>query len=287
MSDDPEEPIIPEDEEPQSEPWDEKEPEVEAVEEEAPEAEAEEEKKPKGTYTLPFGGPKWSGPGLDWRDIGRAMKEANGDQKEAAKALGISHKDIAARVAAHPTLRALYSDGERTTIGTEDIFDRRAKDSPLASDLTPDELASAIMKQDRELQIRGLKELGVQEKTIEKLRSLDGLAKNMGKHLSISLQTSYQMLALQQIRLFEETESIRDQLQSTQLPPDQKLHYWRLYLDMIRETNRGHQTLYASSEALVRMMSAARGRPIDANQPPPEKKKGKKQKVGFHVPINV
>lgn len=274
MSDDPEEPIVPEDEEQESEPWDEPAPPV------AEETPVEEEKRV-------WGAPRWSGPGYDWRDIGMAMKECNGDRQAAALKLGMTDKDFSARIAGNDMLRALYMDGAKNEVRTEEIFDRRPKDSPVASDMTPDELAAQIMKQDREIQLKGLIELGVHEKTIRKLQTLDSLAKNMSRHLSISLQTSYQMFALQQIRLFEETENIREQLQSTQLPPEQKLHYWRLYLDMVRETNRGHQTLYQSSEALVRMMTAAKGRPVNVNEPPEEKKKGKKQKVGFHVPINV
>ncbi len=140
------------------------------------------------------------------------------------------------------------------------------------------------MKQDRDIHVKGLEQLGVEEKTIKKLQTLDGLAKSMGKFVSISLQTSFQMHAIQQIHLFEETERIREAMQSSTLPPSERVIYIRLYLDMVRETNRGHQQMFGSAEAMVSMIMAGKGRPAN-NGPTLEGKKKKRQRVGFHETV--
>jgi hypothetical protein len=123
---------------------------------------------------------------------------------------------------------------------------------------TPEEVTAQILEADRALMAEGLAKLGVKPETIQKLRDLEGLARDGGRFLSMSVQKTHEIYFLQLVKLFEEAERIRTEfLDKDDISPKDKAFWRRLYLDMVKESGKGYQNTFDGARALAEMMMSS------------------------------
>lgn len=198
------------------------------------------------------------------------MTECGGNRALAAEVLGIAQHDLSARIRKNPELKALWSNS-RSVHGnpapeakTVEVMNRRPKQM---SDLTPEsvELAQMVSESDNELLRKGLKKLGVSDKMVERLKTLDGLARSSGHFLSISLEKTHRLYFLQLIGLNEVADELRARLLAKPDEPgwvagdEERAFLNRNYSEMVKEAGNGYKIMMEGAANMVRMLAAAKG----------------------------
>lgn len=130
------------------------------------------------------------------------------------------------------------------------------------------ELAESVAEMDRQAYRDALKEYGVSDKQLAKLKALDGLAKNGGRLLSVSLQMTHQNYVGQLHNLAEVADELRDRLRgkemadgSTQpLDFEEYATLSKVYVECVKEAGTGYKLMMAGTEAMVRMIMASKGK---------------------------
>ncbi len=199
------------------------------------------------------------------------MSEAGGDRALAAEALGISREELKDRIRKNKELKALWPSSlgvkgpAAPETNTVEVMNRRPKEM---SDMTPEsvELAQMVSASDNELLRKGLKELGVSDKMLERLKTLDGLARSSGHFLSISLEKTHRLYFIQLIGLNEVADELRGRLLAKSGDPgfidnDELRSYLnRNYVEMVKEAGNGYKIMMEGATNMVRMLNAASGK---------------------------
>lgn len=129
-------------------------------------------------------------------------------------------------------------------------------------------LAEVVSEADNEMLRNGLKKLGVSAETLTKLKDLDGLAQSAGHFLSISLEKTHRMYFLQLVHLMELADSIRIRLNKPKgeegyVESDEaRAFFTKNYTDIVKEVGNGYKNMLNGAEAMVSMLSTARGAPV-------------------------
>jgi len=120
-------------------------------------------------------------------------------------------------------------------------------------------LANEVMQMDRDAYRDALKKYGVSDRQLDKLRALDGLAKNAGHLLSISLQMTHQNYIGQLHNLADVADELKERL-NPDMPSEEYAALSRAYIECVKEAGKGYGIMLTGTEAMVRMMAAAKGR---------------------------
>lgn len=198
------------------------------------------------------------------------MTECGGDRALAAKVLGLTGTELKDRIRGNKELKALWPIS-RSAHGpsvpeakTAEVMNRKPRQM---SDLTPEsvELAQMVSESDNELLRKGLKELGVSDKMVERLKTLDGLARSSGHFLSISLEKTHRLYFLQLIGLNEVADELRTRLlakpnEDGYITNDEARAFLnRNYAEMVKEAGNGYKIMMEGASNMVRMLAAAKG----------------------------
>lgn len=182
---------------------------------------------------------------------------------------------MADRINGHAQLKALW--GKKTAnspAGPEapragEVLNRGPLDLPKGTPAAI-ELAEMVSDQDNAMLREGLKKLGVRTETIERLRTLDGLARSSGHFLSISLEKTHRMYFLQLVHLMELSDDLRAKLMAKPgedgyiVDDEARAAFNKNYAEMVKESGRGYALMMEGAAAMVKMMQAAKG---DDDQP--------------------
>lgn len=200
---------------------------------------------------------------------------AGGNRHLVAKTFGTDHKYVQRRIERTPKLYALYgamAEGAEIMAPTEiETVNRSRADLPPA-EITDSQRAEQLMQQDRQMLRDGLGAAGIKPETIEKMKSLDGLARNAGAFLSVSLDYTHRLHIYATAALFEEMIYIRD----TYLRPGEDgkpkhdpmvMVFWqRAYNEIADLLGKGYDRTLAGSQAMVMMMKG-RNKPGNGELP--------------------
>lgn len=145
-------------------------------------------------------------------------------------------------------------------------MDRGTRDMPIAA--SGIELAENIPSLDLENYRRALKAYGVSDKRLEKLKALDGLARDGAMHLAISLRVTHQSYDGQLHNLAEVAEDIKERMKGTQMedgtikPLDSESYSYlaKVYVECVKEAGKGFGLMMSGTEAIVRMTMAAKNK---------------------------
>lgn len=204
------------------------------------------------------------------REFIRVVKACDGNTKLAGRILDLNHRSVGRRILRTRELTALY--GNRAEGGKIN-----APNELSTMNRTPEEIPSLIetsmraeelMKQDRQMLRDGLSAAGIKPETIERLRALDGLAKDAGALLSASLDYTHRLHIYSQAALFEEMIYIRETyLRDKALDGMVQVFWQRAYNEIAELLGKGSDRTMASTQAMVAMMKAqAKDRPNGAKQ---------------------
>ncbi len=203
-----------------------------------------------------------------------AIKMSEGNLALAAKALGLSKSAVVNRMKRMPHMIALY--GGLRAGGRGESEAPEAPDEETTIVRTPEQLppmieldtrAEEIMKQDREMLRNGLQAAGIMPATIEKIRSLDGLARNAGSLLSASLDYTHRLHIYSTAALFEEMVYIRDTYlrpgttdnPRPALDPMERVFWQRAFNEIADLLGKSNDRTMSSTQAMVAMMKAQEG----------------------------
>lgn len=124
------------------------------------------------------------------------------------------------------------------------------------------DLAETVAASDNILLLGKLKEMGIGEETLAKLKSLDGMATSTGKFLSISLEKTHRMYFFQLVALMEIAEKLRTtELADANIKGEQRAFFLKCYTDMVKEAGRGYNNMMQGAQGLVSMLLASSDKP--------------------------
>lgn len=191
-----------------------------------------------------------------------------------AAALGITEASVRQRVYSDPELKALYAhrkgsfgkpadESPKPPDGTAP-FRRRVDDLP--EPVRGIELAETVAEMDRDIYREGLREYGVSEKQLKKLKALDGLAKDSGRLLSVSLQMTHQNYLGQLHKLADVADDLLERMKGVEIDgkyiphaPEDQASLTKCYIECVKEAGKGYQLIMEGTQAMVRMIAVASG----------------------------
>ena len=222
------------------------------------------------------------------RDIELALKYAGGSDLKlgirirlAAAALSIPEPEVRSYVEKTPAMVRLYGTMEHQAVPPDpaaptngDAMSRQPKDLPQMPGMSQEdvELALAISDADNRILREGLAKMGINERTIAKLKGLEGLASSSGKFVAVALEKTHRMYFLQIVGLFEMADEMKERFLVPKPNPEKpgefldpvgddetRALYYRNFTEMVKEGGRGYKQIMDGTEALVRMIMAAKG----------------------------
>jgi hypothetical protein len=222
------------------------------------------------------------------RDIELALKYAGGSDLKlgirirlAAAALSIPEPEVRSYVEKTPAMVRIYGTIDDQAVPpdpvaptTGDAMHRLPKDLPQMPGMSQEdvELALAISDADNRILREGLAKMGINDRTIAKLKGLEGLASSSGKFVAVALEKTHRMYFLQIVGLFEMADEMKEQYlvpkpdkddPTKLIPPifDDEIRamYYRNYTEMVKQGGAGYKQIMEGTEALVRMIMAAKG----------------------------
>ncbi len=119
----------------------------------------------------------------------------------------------------------------------------------------------------------GLKQLGVPEATIAKLRDLSALRIDAGAMLAVSLQDTHQLYYLQLLTLQARADEIKRLYLSEETPdakgerpvidPMARMFWQRAHTEIVEQLGKGYDRMMAGTQAMVAMLKGGK----DKNRP--------------------
>lgn len=157
-------------------------------------------------------------------------------------------------------------------------MDRDDDDLPrgaLPSEKQGVELIELVDEAERELHMKGLEAIGVNEDTLVKLRKLSGLATSTGAFIAIGLENTHRLYYLAVVDL----KTVADQIKTRYLDDPKAVsdsdrpYYYRNYIDAVKEFGRAYDLFIQGAAIILRIV----GQGGDEG----EDKKPKRSKLGF------
>lgn len=197
------------------------------------------------------------------RDIVVALKISKGNITAAAEAMGMDTKSLFRRINNDPELKALYGNqgqnAEVAELNPLNTMLRNPQDLPPQQPVDR-EFAENLLKQDREMLRMGLQSAGIKPETIEKIRSLDGLARNTAAFLSVSIDFTHRLNIFSQAALLEEMMYIRDtHLRAEGMDPMVKVMWQRAFNEIGEMLGKGHDRALNATQAMMAIAKGAQG----------------------------
>lgn len=225
------------------------------------------------------------GRGVTAFEISRALTASGGNRSLAAAALGISPEQLGDRIKKHAQLKALWGKAGMNDAGgpppprEAEVMNRGALVLP-ASEPGTVELAQMVEQGDRELQEKGLRELGVSEDLLKRLKGLEGLARSSGHFIAISLETTHRSYYLQVLELMELANGLRKRLMAKGgedgyiVDDEARAFFNKNYIEMVKEAGRAYELMLTGAQAMIKMIADTK----DMEMPG-----GKKKKHGWDI----
>lgn len=243
-------------------------------------------------FSRQVAGASKTGARITARDVATALKVTDpswGLRKRAAvaaEALGISEDQCRGIIDRDPELRAAYGttgvNGERPAAQPRaptqvEIIEREEDDLPTRAapgEKTSVELFQLVDAAEKELHLKGLEAIGVNENTLKKLRRLDGLASSTAAFIATGLENTHRLYYLAVVDL----KTVADQIKERYLDkPDavtdeERPYYYRNYIDAVKEFGRAYDLFLQGAAIILKIV----GQTKDGDGP------GKKKtKLGF------
>lgn len=188
----------------------------------------------------------------------------------AAEALQVSDEVLRNIIDRDPQLRAAYGSTGKTNGPSSmpkapthaEIMERDPDDLPdrsIPGEGTSVELIQLVSAAERELHVKGLKALEVNEKTIEKIRRLDGLASSTGAFIAMGLENTHRLYYLSICEL----KTVADQIKERYLDPEHAVsdedrpYYYRNYIDAVKEFGRAYDSFLNGAAILLKLVGGS------------------------------
>lgn len=140
-----------------------------------------------------------------------------------------------------------------------EILDREDDDLPtraLPGEKTTVELFQLVDAAEKEMHMKGLAAIGVNEGTLKKLRRLDGLASSTAAFIATGLENTHRLYYLAVIDLKTVADGIKERYLDLgtdgkpQVGPELLPYYYRNYIDAVKEFGRAYD-LFLQGAAII------------------------------------
>jgi len=205
-------------------------------------------------------------------DLVRAMKAADGNFPLAAAALDMNIQVLRVRVSNDPQLRALWLIKDDPDLTDVDVINRSKLPKSVDTD-SGDDVAYALTRQEFKVaNLAALTKSGISQETIDKLSVFDRLSEDTGMFLTASLRTSHQIMYVQTVKLFEESERIsKEYLEDVTIDGDVRREWYKVYLDITNQLQKAYDRNMAGALTTAKLIAMQKRKGGE----------GKKKKAGF------
>jgi hypothetical protein len=171
---------------------------------------------------------------------------------------GIIDKDRELSAAYGTTGKLKPAAAPRAPTNTE-VMERDEDDLPASvpGAKASSELLELVSAAEKELHLKALHALKVDETTINKLRLLDGMASSTGSMIAIGLQNTHRLYYLAVVDL----KTVADQIKTRYLDDETAVNdetrpfYYRNYIDAIKEFGRAYDSFIAGAALILRIVN--------------------------------
>ncbi len=140
-----------------------------------------------------------------------------------------------------------------------EVMERDEEDLPpgLPGEKASTELLELVSKAEKELHLKALHALKVDEATINKLRLLDGMASSTGSMIAIGLQNTHRLYYLAVVDLKTVADQIKERYLDDEgaVTDEQRPFYYRNYIDAIKEFGRAYDSFIAGAALILRIVN--------------------------------
>lgn len=204
----------------------------------------------------------------------------------ASEATGISEDVMRRIIDTDPQLRAAYGStgSQKTGPATmptapthTEIMERDEEDLPpraAPGEKTGVELLQLVSEAEREIHLKGLEALDVNEKTLKKLRRLAGLASSTGSFIAMGLENTHRLYYLAVVDLKTVADQIKERYldDPNAVSDEDRPYYYRNYIDAVKEFGRAYDLFLQGAAVLLKIVGG------DSSEEGPKQAKAK---LGF------
>ena len=204
-------------------------------------------------------------------DIIRALKAADGNILLASDALGIPEINIRKRM--ETSAKICTAAGKPVPLGAAEEASRKSMLSA-PSRIEGDAVMGEIVAANEADIIRGgLRDAGIKDETLEKLRKLSGVNLTGGRFLVATLDMSHRMMVYQSVSLMEEADYIKaNYLHNDALTQEERYNWQRAYSEIAELLGKTFDRTLSGTQAMVAMMKS--GQPAKSKKPGPSELSG-------------
>lgn len=219
----------------------------------------------------PVSGPGPAGASVTPRAVAVALKatdpawEIRKRIRVVAEALRAPESTIRNIIERTPELRAAYGTTGKLFPASLpkaptalELAERDEDDAPPAATAPAGtELLELVSAAENELHMKSLAALGVHEKTIDKLRKLEGMASSTGAFIAIGLQKTHRLYYLAVVDL----KTVADQIKERYLDDpeavtdEQRPFYYRNYIDAVKEFGRAYESFIEGAALILKIVN--------------------------------
>lgn len=189
----------------------------------------------------------------------------------AAASMRVSDSTIRSVIDRDPELRAAYGTTGKAlkarmpqALAQTEVVDRDEDDIP--AHVMPEEKAGVELLQlvdqaERDLHMKSLEAIGVNEGTLTKLRKLDGMASSTGAFIAIGLEKTHRLYYLAVVDL----KTVADQIKERYLDDpgavtdEQRPFYYRNYIDAVKEFGRAYDLFLQGAAIILKIVGQNSG----------------------------
>jgi Bacterial regulatory protein, Fis family len=199
-------------------------------------------------------------------DLIRAIEASDGNITLAAEVLGMTPLNIRQRIERSPRLAA--AAGKPSPVGAAEEGTRKPLLSGNDRIVADGALGEIVAANEADIIRGGLKEAGIKDETLEKLRKLSGLNISGGRFLVATLDMSHRMMVYQSVSLLEEADYIKQHyLHNGELTQEERYNWQRAYNEIAELLGKTFDRTLSGTQAMVAMMKS--GQPAKKGKPGP------------------
>lgn len=162
-------------------------------------------------------------------------------------------------------------------------MEREQDDLPGGAAVKPEksvELMELVTQAERDLHMKGLQAIGVNEETLKKLRQLDGLASSTAAFIAMGLEKTHRLYYLAVCDLKTVADQIKERYldDPAAVDDEQRPFYYRNYIDAVKEFGRAYDLFIQGAAVILRIVGDANG-----NAPGGSGKPGKPKFTGRSI----
>jgi hypothetical protein len=189
-------------------------------------------------------------------DVGRLMKEHDGNYAKVATDLGTSEKYMRRYVQRNPQLRAIW-------IASGDAGSQPTDSELLVRDSPPPEpdnkLLDALDKNGKEAFMSDIGDMLHNPENIEKLAIFESFDDSVGQLMGEALKLTQKIAIRQNMSLFEVAEKLRDDIQGGRLDTEEEIIRTRLFMQATEQQGKFYDRILHGLDLMLKMTEREKG----------------------------